>query len=410
MKTIAAASSIVLVAFCLALDDPRATAAAQQTAQKPKPATGSTAAPSASVLDGLLAPVALYPDALLAQMLVCTANPGKVAVLQEWLASNTSLKGTELQDAATKAGFEPSFVAMALFPQVIDYMAGNIAWTKQLGEAFAADRSAVFASIQRLRAQAQKVGTLKTTAQQEVETKTTSSGEQVIVIEPANPQVVYVPQYNPQVVYTQPASTTVVIKEDDDSAEAVAAGLIGFTAGIALGAAFDNNYYYGPYGWGGGAYMYNDAWDDWYDHREDAREDWADHREDLYEERGEQRQNAQEQRTERTEARQENRPETQAQRTERQQNRQTNQSTRQANRTPEQQAQIDQKRSDATAARSSGSVSQESRGYSGTRSTQSTRQGSGSRDAFSGYSSGKSERAASQRGQRSRSSSRGGRR
>ena len=411
MKKLAAASSVVLVAVCFALDYTRETAAAQQSTQKPKPATGTTAAPSASVLDGLLAPVALYPDALLAQMLVCTSNPGKVSMLQEWLASNTSLKGTELQDAATKAGFEPSFVAMALFPQVIDYMASNIAWTKQLGEAFAADRSAVFASIQRLRAQAQKVGTLKTTAQQEVETKTTSSGEQVIVIEPANPQVVYVPQYNPQVVYTQPASTTVVIQEDDDSAEAVAAGLIGFTAGVALGAAMDNNYYYGPYGWGGGAYMYNDAWDDWYDHREDAREDWADHREDLYEERGEQRQNAAEQRTERAETRSENRPESQAQRTERQQNRQTSQQNRQANRTPEQQAQIDQKRSEASAARSSGSVSQESRGYSGTRSTQTTRQGSGaSRDAFSGYSSGKSERAASQRGQRSRSSSRGGRR
>ena len=77
-----------------------------------------------------------------------------------------------------------------------------------------------------------------------------------------------------------------VVQEDDDDAEvAIAAGLIGFTAGIAIGAAMDNNYYYGPYGWHGGAYMYNDAWDDYYDHREDAREDWMDHREDLVEER-----------------------------------------------------------------------------------------------------------------------------
>ena len=70
------------------------------------------------------------------------------------------------------------------------------------------------------------------------------------------------PQYNPQVVYTESSS----------SSDAVAAGLIGFTAGIAIGAAIDNDYYYGPYGWGGGAYMYNDAWDDWYDEREDMRE------------------------------------------------------------------------------------------------------------------------------------------
>ena len=113
----------------------------------------------------------------------------------------------------------------------------------------------------------------------------------MIVIEPTNPQVIYVPQYNPQVVYTQAPATTIVIQEDDDDDEIIA-GVIGFTAGIALGAAVNNNYYYGPYGWGGGAYMYNDAWDDYYDHREDAREDWADHREDLVEERGERREDA----------------------------------------------------------------------------------------------------------------------
>lgn len=222
-------------------------------------------------LDKLLAPIALYPDSLLAQMLIAAGNPGKVSALAEWMASNQSLKGTELQDAATKSGFDPSLVALVLFPQVVDYMANQIAWTTELGQAFATNRSAVFDSIQRLRAQAQKVGTLKTTPQQQVETKTTSSGSNVIVIEPTNPQVVYVPQYNPTVVYTQPASTTVVIKEEDNSDAAVAAGLIGFTAGIAIGAAIDNNYYYGPYGWHGGGYMYNDAWDDYYDAREDAR-------------------------------------------------------------------------------------------------------------------------------------------
>ena len=72
-------------------------------------------------------------------------------------------------------------------------------------------------------------------------------------------------------------------EEDDDAAEAMAAGLIGFTAGIAIGAAMDNDYYYGPYGWHGSPYMYNDAWDDWYDDREDAREDWYDNREDARE-------------------------------------------------------------------------------------------------------------------------------
>jgi Protein of unknown function (DUF3300) len=141
----------------------------------------------------------------------------------------------------------------------------------------------VFASIQRLRTKAQQAGKLKDSPQQNVETKSTSSGQQVIVIEPANPQVVYVPQYNPDAVYT---SSTVVVQQSS-STDAVAAGLIGFTAGIAIGAAFDNDYYYGPYGWGRPVYMYNDAWDDWYDDREDAREDWMEHREDLVEDRGE---------------------------------------------------------------------------------------------------------------------------
>jgi hypothetical protein len=146
-------------------------------------------------------------------------------------------------------------------------MADQIAWTKVLGQAFTSDRNAVFASIQKLRLQAKNVGTLKSSPQQSVETKTTSAGQEVIVIEPTNPQIVYVPQYNTEVVYTQAPTQVVVIEEDDDdAAEAIAAGLIGFTAGIVIGATMDNNYYYGPYGFHGGGYMYNDAWDDYYDH------------------------------------------------------------------------------------------------------------------------------------------------
>jgi hypothetical protein len=409
MKTFTTAASILVVFACLNIVVQPGAALEGQTAPAPKPAAAAAKpAPSADTLDRLLAPVALYPDALLAQMLLCASNPGKVGALAEWLLSNNSLKGTELQDAATKAGFGPSFVALVLFPQVVNYMAAQMDWTGQLGKAFAEHRSAVFDSIQRLRGKAQKAGTLKSSAQQEVETKTTSSGAEVIVIEPTNPQVVYVPQYNPQVVYTQPATTTIVVKEDNSS-EAVAAGLIGFTAGIAIGAAMDNNYYYGPHGWyGGGGYMYNDAWDDYYDNREDARDDWQDHREDLNEERGDRSKNAQEQRTERTESRNENRPDaTQAQRDQAKtaaQNRTTS---------PETQAARDQKRSEAQTAAQNRTPSQEARGQSATQSTksssQATRERSGTKsDAFSGYSSGRSEGAASKRGQSSRSSSRSG--
>ena len=211
MKTLTIGTHALLVFGWLGLATPHGlTAVERQTSQKP---AASAAKPAATpdALDRLLAPIALYPDQLLAQMLLCAANPGKVATLGEWLASQT-LKGTELQDAATKAGFEPSFVALVLFPQVVAAMAGDVGWTTSLGQAFTADRSAVFASIQRLRVKARDAGKLKTTPQQDVETRTTSSGQQVVVIEPANPQVVYVPQYNPQTVYT---SSTVVVQQEE---------------------------------------------------------------------------------------------------------------------------------------------------------------------------------------------------
>ena len=353
-----------------------------------------TAQPSTGTLDQLLAPIALYPDSLLAQMLMSATDPAKVTELDKWLKSNAKLKGTQLQDAAVKAGFEASFVALVLFPQVVSYMAEQIAWTRVLGQSFTSDRSAVFASIQKLRKQAQSVGSLKSSPQQAVETKTTSAGEQVIVIEPTNPQIVYVPQYNTEVVYTQAPTTTVVVQEDDDddAAQAIAAGLIGFTAGIAIGASMDNNYYYGPYGMHGGAYMYNDAWNDYYDAREDAREDWMDHREDLVEERSDRLEDQRENRTERVDN-------TQQQRTDRQENRQETRPDTQAQR-----AERSTQAQGASTYSASGSraASAEARG-TGTR-TAATSQRTSS-DAFSGYSSGASQRATSSRGQQSRSSS-----
>ena len=357
----------------------------------PGPGALTAPAPAAAAvdIDTLFAPIALYPDSLLAQILLAAANPGKVAALSEWLASNGALKGSDLQNAAVASGFTDSYAALVLFPDVVDYMAGRMDWTAQIGKAFAANRSAVFDSIQRLRKKAKDNGALKTTAQQQVETKATSGGEQVIVIEPSNPQVVYVPQYNATTVYTQPASSTVVVQQDS-SADAAVAGLIGFTAGIAIGAAFDNNYYYGPYGWHGGGYMYNDAWDDYYDAREDARDDWQDHREDMFDERsdraedarenrGDRSQNAQQQRTERTEARSERATGTSQQRTERQANRS-----------------------------STAGTTAEARGYSSSAASTSRDRSGTKSDAFSGYSSGRSERAASSRGERSRGGSRSG--
>src|SRR4029079_19514457 len=294
---------------------------------------------------------------------------------------------------------EPSLVVLTMFPQVVNFMADNIDWTKELGQAFSADREGVLNSVQRLRAEAVKTGSLKSTPQQTVETKTTTKGEQVIVIEPANPQVVYVPQYNPQVVYVQqPATTTqtVVIKTEDNSAEAAAAGaIVGFAAGIAIGAAMDNDYYYGPYGWHGGGYMYNDSWnvfyddredarEDFYDHREDSREDWQDHREDIADERGDRASGTTQQ--QRTEAQQNRRTAggegtgtTSQQRTEAQQNRQATRG--------EGTAATSQRATTGATAKTTGATSASTRGKSsGDRQAVSQRSGGGS-DAFSGYSS-----------------------
>jgi hypothetical protein len=342
------------------------------------------ARPDPATLDSLLAPVALYPDQLLAQMLESSKVPRRVQEFSAWLVRNKSLTGTALQDAAKADGYEPSLVLLAIFPKVVNFMADNPAWTTEVGQAFSADRQSVMDSIQRLRANAMKAGTLKDTQQQNVELKTTEKGTQAIVIEPANPQVVYVPQYSTQVVYTNPppTTTTIVVKEEDNSTEAAVAGaLVGFGVGIAIGAAVDNNYYYGPYGWYGGPAMYNDAWDDWYDDREDAREDWYENREDARDDIRENRENLAEERTDR-------RSNTQEQRTERQENRVENGSS----------AQRTQK--------AASSASTESRGGSGARANTAERSGTKS-DAFSGYSSGRSERAASSRGRSSTSRSSG---
>lgn len=382
-------------------------------------------------LDKLLAPVALYPDQLLAQMLLCSENSSKVKELGAWLSANAQLKGSALQEAAARAGFEPSFVALAPFPQVVELMAGNLQWTSQLGGAFAVDRSLVFDSVQRLRKQSQAAGNLKSTPQQTVETRTTKSGEQVVVIEPANPEVIYVPQYNPQVVYTQPATTTtVVVQDDDDEEEAAMAGaLIGFTAGVVIGAAINDNHYYAPYGpygaygYRGGAYMYNDGWDDWYDdredaredfyeNREDAREDFSDHREDMAGERSDRAEDAREQqRSERQESR--STPESQAQREQQRSERQQSRSTPEAQaqrdeRRTQAQGRADQARSSAGTGQAQAATTQAQRGSGERRRSSVDRSGTRS-DAFSGYSSGRSTRAASSRGERSRSGGGGGR-
>src|SRR3989449_4094927 len=152
-------------------------------------------------LDSLVAPIALYPDPLLAQTLAASTYPLEIIQLQQWMDRNKNLQGKALADAVAKQPWDPSVQSLVEFPDVVQRMAGNIQWTTDLGNAFLAQQSDVMDAVQTMRAKAQGTGTLKTSAQQKVETETVSSGKQVITIEQANPDVVYVPSYDPQVVY-----------------------------------------------------------------------------------------------------------------------------------------------------------------------------------------------------------------
>ncbi|MGB7907261.1 MAG: DUF3300 domain-containing protein, partial [Syntrophobacteraceae bacterium] len=147
-------------------------------------------------LDQMLAPIALYPDTLLAQVLIAATYPADITAADQWVKANAGLTGDELNSALKQVQWDESVKALATFPQVLSMMTAEMAWTQKMGDAFMTQQPDVTASIQRLRAKARDAGNLVTTAEQKVVVK----GED-IEIEPANPAVVYVPRYNPVVVY-----------------------------------------------------------------------------------------------------------------------------------------------------------------------------------------------------------------
>src|SRR4051812_35201668 len=154
----------------------------------------------ADQLDSLVAPVALYPDPLLAQLLAASTYPLELVQLQQWVTKNPALKDKALVDAVATQQWDPSVQAMAALPDVVKWLTDDIQWTADLGNAFLAQQADVMDAVQRMRAKAQMKGTLATTGQQTVETRVVEN-KSVIVIEQADPQVVYVPSYDPVVVY-----------------------------------------------------------------------------------------------------------------------------------------------------------------------------------------------------------------
>jgi uncharacterized membrane protein YgcG len=147
-------------------------------------------------LESMVAPIALYSDSLLSQVLVACTYPLEVVEAQQWLQQNGSLTGTALTDAAKKQEWDPSIQALVAFPQAIKRLNEDIRWTTDLGNAFLAQQADVMAAIQRLRARAKDSGKLTDTPQQKVVTED-QNGQSAIEIQPTDPQVMYVPVYNP---------------------------------------------------------------------------------------------------------------------------------------------------------------------------------------------------------------------
>jgi len=189
----------ILCAVALLPDDTLAYTPQKSSAKASSPA-GLAAKIPPEQLDSLVAPIALYPDPLLAQTLAASTYPLEIILLQQWLEDNKNLKDKELADAVAKQSWDPSVQALAGLPAVVKRLADDIQWATDLGNAFLAQQSDVMDAVQRMRKKAQDKGTLKPTAEQKVETRVIEN-KSVIVVEQANPQVIYVPSYDPVAVY-----------------------------------------------------------------------------------------------------------------------------------------------------------------------------------------------------------------
>jgi uncharacterized membrane protein YgcG len=174
-----------------------------QSAQAPPPAQTPQGPPYTSQtpeqLQQLVAPIALYPDSLVAQILAASTFPEQVVEADRWVQAHPDLKGTDLAQAVDQMQWDPSVKALAAFPSVLGNMDKNLSWTSSLGDAYYNQQQDVMDAVQVMRQKAEQSGNLKTTPQQTVTTQGST-----VIIQPAQPDVVYVPAYNPWVVYGYP--------------------------------------------------------------------------------------------------------------------------------------------------------------------------------------------------------------
>ncbi len=216
---------------------------------------------TAEELHQMLAPIALYPDSLLSQVLLASCSPVQVVVADRWVQKNGKLSQNALNAALDKMNWDASVKALVPFPQVLSMMSGQIEWTEKLGAAFQGQQSQVMETIQNLRHEAYAAGNLKSSPEQKVVVKSAvaevkhedgNAGnvakeyvkKEYIEIEPANREVVYVPIYNSSTVYERCSSCS--------SDSSYAAATYGFAAGIAVGEAWYSYIQYHRYGYGYG--------------------------------------------------------------------------------------------------------------------------------------------------------------
>lgn len=241
-------SKFLAVPLCVLMAQP---AEALLLAQQ---ATTASAQPTSRIpadqLDSLVAPIALYPDPMLAQVLAASTYPLEIIQLEQWLQRNSTLKDKALADAVKKQPWDPSVQALAGLPDVVKRLADDIQWTADLGNAFLAQQSDVMDAVQRMRKKARDRGTLKSTEQAKVETQVIENKE-VVVIEQANPQVIYVPSYNPVVVWGPPLYPYYPYPPIYYPPPGYYAGMaIAWGAGFAMGAFWGGGWGWHA-GWGG---------------------------------------------------------------------------------------------------------------------------------------------------------------
>ncbi len=240
--------SVMLITALLALQTTSRVAAAspatlQESSQSDSKPTSTSKPMSTEQLQQLAAPIALYPDSLLAQILMASTYPLEIVEAARWVKANPGLESKALESAMQKQSWDPSVKSLTAFPQVLDMMNDKLTWTTQLGNAFLANQKGVMDAVQVLRKKAKEEGNLKTNKQQEVAVQQGSGGDQadVIVITPADPQIVYVPTYNPTVVYGTWAYPAYPPYYWYPPGYVATRSAISFGAGLVVGAALWGN-------------------------------------------------------------------------------------------------------------------------------------------------------------------------